>query len=81
MIEKGFYKHFKGMLYEVVDTAKCSETMDVFVIYRALYGEKELWIRPLTMFQEVVTREGKTFPRFEFLGVDKVKLMAEGYDL
>lgn len=81
MIEKGFYKHFKGMLYEVVDTAKCSETMDVFVIYRALYGERELWIRPLTMFQEQVTRDGKTFPRFEFLGTDRDALITEGYEL
>lgn len=64
-LELGRYRHFKGMLYDVVDVARHSESLEFYVVYRALYGEGGLWIRPLEMFKEQVTREGKTFPRFE----------------
>jgi hypothetical protein len=63
-IEKGLYQHFKGNLYEVLEVAKHSETQENFVVYRALYGEHGVWVRPLAMFDETITREGKTFKRF-----------------
>jgi len=63
-IKPGRYRHFKGMEYEVIGTARHSETLEEMVVYRALYGEGELWVRPAAMWQEQVTREGKTFPRF-----------------
>ncbi|MGO2383489.1 MAG: DUF1653 domain-containing protein, partial [Halomonas sp.] len=58
------YRHYKGALYEVVGTAHHSETEEPLVIYRALYGEYGLWVRPLEMFMETVTKEGQTQPRF-----------------
>ncbi|MGP9498909.1 MULTISPECIES: DUF1653 domain-containing protein [unclassified Halomonas] len=60
----GIYRHYKGALYEVVGTAHHSETEEPLVIYRALYGEYGLWVRPLEMFAETVTKEGQTQPRF-----------------
>jgi len=53
-IVPGTYRHYKGPLYEVMDVARHSETEDWFVVYRALYGERGLWIRPLEMFTEEV---------------------------
>lgn len=64
-IVKGRYRHFKGNEYEVVDFAKDSETTEQMVIYRALYGEHELWVRPYKMFQEIIERDGKRMRRFE----------------
>lgn len=61
----GRYRHFKGNEYEVVGIAKHSETLEPMVVYRALYGEGGLWVRPASMWNEIVTRDGKTFPRFE----------------
>ncbi len=66
-IKKGRYRHFKGMEYEVIDIAYHSETMEPMVVYRALYGEQQLWVRPVDMFFETVEREGKTVPRFTFI--------------
>lgn len=66
-IRKGKYRHFKGAEYEVIETARCSETMEVYVVYRALYGERSLWVRPLSMFLEEVDREGVKQPRFRYL--------------
>lgn len=68
MIKLGKYKHFKGNEYEVIGEAKHSETLEEYVVYRALYGEKGLWIRPKKMFEETITRDGKTFKRFEYIG-------------
>ncbi len=62
----GRYQHFKGKFYEVIGTAKHSETMEELVVYRALYGDKELWVRPKNMFLENVTVEGKKVPRFKY---------------
>ena len=62
-IKPGRYRHFKGNLYEVIGTAKHSETLEEFVVYRALYGNNELWIRPKKMFLETVNG----IPRFEFI--------------
>ena len=67
-IQIGKWKHFKGNSYEVVGIAKHSETLSPMVIYRALYGDGELWARPVSMWLELVTRDGKTFPRFTYQG-------------
>ncbi len=68
-IRKGTYRHYKGQEYELVDVAKNSETLEEFVVYRALYGNRQLWIRPKEMFFEVVRKDGKEFPRFEYVTV------------
>ncbi len=64
----GRYRHFKGMEYEVVGVAQHSETLEEMVVYRALYGAGGLWVRPASMWNEVVTREGVSAPRFTFIG-------------
>ncbi len=64
-IVKGRYRHFKGNEYEVIDFAKDSETTEQMVIYRALYSEHDLWVRPYKMFQEIIERDGKKMRRFE----------------
>lgn len=61
----GKYRHFKGNEYEVLHIAKHSEDLQPLVVYRALYGEGDVWVRPLSMFTDTVTRDGKTMPRFE----------------
>ncbi|GAA5494774.1 hypothetical protein Rhal01_00938 [Rubritalea halochordaticola] len=63
----GKYRHFKGMEYLVLHVARCSETMEKYVVYQALYGDQGIWIRPLKMFTETVKRDGKVTPRFAFL--------------
>ena len=67
-VKMGKYRHFKGNEYEVIGVAKNSETLEEMVVYRALYGDKGLWVRPVSMWNETVERDGKTFKRFEFLG-------------
>ena len=67
MIKKGTYRHFKGNKYEVVGTALHSETLEEMVVYKALYGDGQFWVRPVNMFNEMVTRDGKTVKRFEFI--------------
>jgi hypothetical protein len=67
MVEPGRYRHYKGKEYEVVGTARHSETEEEFVVYRALYGSRGLWIRPRAMFEEMVNLDGKDVPRFQFL--------------
>ena len=67
-IRLGKYRHFKGNEYEVVAVGKHSETLEDYVIYRALYGEGGFWVRPLSMFLELVERDGKKFSRFEYIG-------------
>ena len=68
VIRKGRYRHFKGNLYDIIDTARHSETGEWLVIYRPLYDEGGLWVRPLAMFEETVERDGKTLKRFEYVG-------------
>lgn len=63
-IKPGKYRHFKGNLYEVIGTAAHSETMEPMVVYRALYGEGGLWVRPAAMWTETVDRDGYHGPRF-----------------
>lgn len=67
-LQKGKYRHFKGNEYELIDIATHSETMEPMVIYRALYGEKALWVRPLSMWTEHVERDGYSGPRFFYAG-------------
>jgi hypothetical protein len=67
MIQPGRYRHYKGNDYEVVGVAKHSETEEEVVVYRALYGERELWVRPLVMFFDTVVVEGRPQPRFQFV--------------
>ncbi len=66
-IRKGRYRHFKGNMYEVIGTAKHSETLEEMVVYRALYGEGELWVRPASMWNETIERDGKVYKRFEYI--------------
>ena len=63
-IPLGRYRHFKGNEYEVVALARHSETTEPMVVYRALYGERGLWVRPASMWNETVERDGKTHRRF-----------------
>ena len=67
-LKKGKYRHFKGNEYELVDIALHSETMEPMVVYRALYGEKGLWVHPASMWTEFVDRDGYQGPRFQYLG-------------
>ncbi len=67
MIQTGTYRHYKGHTYQVIGVAKHSETEEDVVVYRALYGEGGLWVRPLEMFREKVEIEGKSVPRFELI--------------
>lgn len=60
----GRYRHYKGNLYEVVGTARHSETLEPLTLYRALYGERGLWVRPAAMFNEDVVIDGVAQPRF-----------------
>ena len=67
-IKPGRYRHFKGKEYEVVGIARHSETQEEMVVYRALYGNFGLWVRPARMWNETVERDGKTFRRFTYIG-------------
>ena len=67
-IKLGRYRHFKGREYEVLGIARHSETEEELVVYRALYGDFGLWVRPVSMWNEAVERDGKTFRRFTYIG-------------
>ena len=67
-IRPGRYRHFKGNEYEVIGLARHSETQEEMVVYRALYGDFGLWVRPAQMWNETVERDGKTFRRFTYIG-------------
>ena len=67
-IKPGRYRHFKGKEYEVLGVARHSETEEELVVYRALYGDCGLWVRPVSMWNEAVERDGKTFRRFTYIG-------------
>ena len=66
--QPGRYIHYKGNPYQVVGVARHSETMEELVVYRALYGEFGLWVRPKAMFCETVVVNGQTLPRFKYVG-------------
>ena len=66
-LKLGKYRHFKGMPYQLIGIAHHSETMEPMVVYRALYGNMELWVRPAAMWTEEVCRDGYQGPRFQFI--------------
>ena len=67
-IKPGRYRHFKGKEYEGLGVARHSETEEELVVYHALYGDFGLWVRPVSMWNETVERDGKTFRRFTYIG-------------
>ncbi len=67
MLKLGKYQHFKGNYYQVLHLAKHSETEEYLVVYHPLDKKNDLWVRPLTMFIETVSRDGSSFPRFKFV--------------
>ncbi|AUZ04485.1 hypothetical protein ADP71_07260 [Vitreoscilla sp. C1] len=64
ILARGIYRHYKGQLYEVLDCARHSETEEILVVYRALYGDYGLWVRPFKMFTESVEHHHQIVPRF-----------------
>ena len=64
-IRPGKYRHFKGNEYEVLFLARHSETEEPMVVYRALYGDRDIWVRPASMWNEMIERDGTTCRRFE----------------
>jgi hypothetical protein len=67
-IRLGKYRHFKGKEYEVIGVAKHSESLEEMVVYRALYGKGGLWVRPVSMWNEEVEKDGVRYKRFTFIG-------------
>ena len=67
-IALGIYRHYKGNQYEVIGFARHSETLEDMVIYKALYGERGTWVRPLSMWENPIEQGGKTVKRFEYVG-------------
>lgn len=63
-LKPGIYRHFKGNRYELIGVARHSETLEPMVVYRALYGEGGLWVRPAAMWSEIVEKGGYRGPRF-----------------
>lgn len=66
-LQPGVYRHFKGGLYLLLGEARHSETLEHMVVYRALYGERGLWVRPAAMWLETVERDGQVFQRFTYI--------------
>ncbi|MCP1659445.1 DUF1653 domain-containing protein [Neisseria perflava] len=66
-IKPGIYRHYKGNLYEVTGLARHSETEEAMVVYRALYGDYGLWVRPAAMFAEEVEINRQSLPRFQLV--------------
>ena len=67
-MQTGVYEHYKGNQYKVIDTARHSETDELLVLYRPMYGDESLWVRPFAMFFEKVTVNGILVPRFKYIG-------------
>lgn len=67
MLKAGIYQHYKGPKYRVIGVATHSETEERLVVYQALYGDFDLWVRPLRMFTETVYKDGQEIPRFTFV--------------
>ena len=85
-IKSGRYIHFKGKEYEVIGTARHSETLEEMVVYRALYGDFDLWVRPLSMWDEIVEHNGKPVKRFTHIDdlpkPEVIKeMISDSYDL
>ena len=64
----GYYRHYKNLLYQVLGTVRHSESLEPLTLYKALYGDQGLWVRPAAMFNETVDIEGVIQPRFTWLG-------------
>ncbi|MAY34751.1 MAG: hypothetical protein CMN84_01490 [Spongiibacteraceae bacterium] len=71
-MKTGRYRHYKGGEYQVLGVARHSETEEQLVVYRPLYGERGLWVRPLAMFTETIERDGRVQPRFELVAADSI---------
>lgn len=67
-LKKGKYRHFKGKEYELLEIATHSETLEQMVVYRALYGDRGIWVRPASMWSENVEKDGYSGPRFQYIG-------------
>ncbi len=67
-LRPGRYRHFKGNEYELLFTARHSETLEEMAVYRQLYGSGDIWVRPASMWDEVIQREGRACARFTYLG-------------
>jgi hypothetical protein len=64
----GYYRHYKNLMYQVLGTVRHSESLEPLTLYKALYGEQGLWVRPAAMFNETVDINGVVQPRFTWLG-------------
>ncbi len=71
-LRNGRYRHYKGGEYQVYGVAQHSETQEQLVVYRPLYGERSLWVRPLSMFSETIEVDGKIVPRFAYMDAGEV---------
>ena len=71
-VKLGIYEHYKGKRYKVIGIAKHSETLEELVVYKALYGENQLWVRPIKMFTEEVGVADKKVPRFKYIEEDQL---------
>ena len=67
-LKPGIYRHFKGNEYRLLCVARHSETLEPMVVYQALYGDKGVWVRPLSMWDETVERDGTVYKRFTYIG-------------
>lgn len=67
-MKTGIYEHYKGNKYQVIDTVRHSETEELMVLYKTMYADESLWVRPYEMFFEDVTIDSITTPRFKYIG-------------
>lgn len=72
-IKPGRYRHYKGNEYEVIGVGTHSETLEAMVVYRPLYGEGGLWVRPAAMWNETIEKNGRKQKRFEYMGEASIK--------
>ena len=77
-LTRGRYRHYKGGEYDVYEVARHSETDERLVVYRPRYGEQELWVRPLNMFTETVSVDGREVPRFALIEAGEERLIGDG---
>jgi hypothetical protein len=67
MIKSGIYQHYKGKYYQVIGMARHSESLEEMVVYQALYDNYGLWVRPIKMWNEIISFNGQSMPRFKFI--------------